>query len=133
VTGWFSEFTDLSRAPAGGRVAYGPGPARFAGATYDFTSHYRGAAVFKFFEEQKLTPQKLRELNQHQIEILSAGSRNDAIGGFLALPEPRAAKIQKALRKKDIWTDHRGDMLRLGPAPYVTDDQLQVAVQALRG
>jgi kynureninase len=49
------------------------------------------------------------------------------------LPEPRAAKIQKALRKKDIWTDHRGDMLRLGPAPYVTDDQLQEAVRALRG
>jgi kynureninase len=132
VTGWFSEFTDLSRAPAGGRVAYGPGPARFAGATYDFTSHYRGAAVFKFFEQKKLTPQKLRELNQHQIETLSAGSKNDAIGGFLALPEMRAAKIQKALRKKDIWADYRGNMLRLGPAPYVTDDQLQVAVKALR-
>jgi kynureninase len=131
VTGWFSEFTDLTKAPSG-RVAYGPGPARFAGATYDFTSHYRGAAVFKFFEEQKLTPRKLRELNQHQIEILSGGSRNDVIGGFLAMPEPRAAKVQKALRKKNIWTDYRGDMLRLGPAPYVTDEQLQAAVEALR-
>ena len=131
VTGWFSEFTDLSRAPAAGRVAYGPGPARFAGATYDFTSHYRAAAVFKFFAEQKLTPQKLRELNQHQIEILSAGSRNDAIGGFLAIPTPRAAKTQKALHKKNIWTDHRGDSLRLGPAPYVTDAQLAAATQAL--
>lgn len=131
VTGWFSEFTDLSRAPAGGRVAYGPGPARFAGATYDFTSHYRAAAVFKFFEDQKLTPPKLRELNQHQMEILSGGSRNDAIGGFLAIPAPRAGKIQKALRKKNIWTDYRGEMLRLGPAPYLTDDQLHVALKAL--
>ena len=131
VTGWFSEFADLSRAPAGGRVAYGPGPARFAGATYDFTSHYRAAAVFKFFEDQKLTPPKLRELNQHQIEILSGGSRNDGIGGFLAIPAPRAGKIQKALRKKNIWTDYRGEMLRLGPAPYVTDDQLHVALKAL--
>jgi len=41
VTGWFSEFTDLTKASSG-RVEYGPGPARFAGATYDFTSHYRG-------------------------------------------------------------------------------------------
>ena len=131
VTGWFSEFTDLSRAPAGGRVAYGPGPARFAGATYDFTSHYRAAAVFKFFEDQKLTPPKLRELNQHQIEILSGGSRNDGIGGFLAIPAPRAAKIQKALRKKNIWTDFRGEMLRLGPAPYVTDAQISEAVETL--
>ena len=131
VTGWFSEFADLSRAPAGGRVAYGPGPARFAGATYDFTSHYRAAAVFKFFEDQKLTPPKLRELNQHQIEILSGGSRNDGIGGFLAIPAPRAAKIQKALRKKNIWTDFRGEMLRLGPAPYVTDAQISEAVETL--
>lgn len=132
VTGWFSEFTDLSRSPAGGRVAYGPGPARFAGATYDFTSHYRAAAVFKFFEEQKLTPQKLRELNQHQIEILSGGTRNDAIGGFLAIPVPRAARDQKALRKQSIWTDYRGDTRRMGPAPYVTDEQLHTALKALR-
>src|SRR5438046_6356880 len=131
VTGWLTEFTDSSRSPAGGRVAYGPGPARFAGATYDFTSHYRAAAVFKFFEDQKLTPPKLRELNQHQMEILSGGSRNDAIGGFLAIPAPRAGKIQKALRKKNIWTDYRGEMLRLGPAPYLTDDQLHVALKAL--
>jgi len=131
VTGWFSEFADLSRAPAGGRVAYGPGPARFAGATYDFTSHYRAAAVFKFFEDQKLTPPKVRELNQHQIEILSGGSRKDGIGGFLAIPAPRAAKIQKALRKKNIWTDFRGEMLRLGPAPYVTDAQISEAVETL--
>jgi kynureninase len=112
-------------------VSYGPGPARFAGATYDFTSHYRAAAVFKFFEEQKLTPQKLRELNQHQIEILTGDTRNDAIGGFVALPVERPAKIQKALRKKNIWMDYRGDTLRLGPAPYVTDGQLQAAAEAL--
>lgn len=131
VTGWFSEFTDLSNAPKDGRVAYGPGPARFAGATYDFTSHYRAAAVFKFFEEQKLTPQKLRELSQHQIAILSDGTKNDAIGGFLTVPVTRPAKMQKALRKKNIWTDYRGDVLRLGPAPYVTDDQLHAATTAL--
>jgi kynureninase len=131
VTGWFSEFTALTRGPAGGRVAYGPGPARFAGATYDFTSHYRAAAVFKFFEEQRLTPQKLRELNQHQVGLLSGGSPNDAIGGFLAMPTPKAAKIQKALRKQGIWTDYRGETLRLGPAPYVTDAQINEAAETL--
>ena len=131
VTGWFSEFTDLSRSPVEGRVSYGPGPARFAGATYDFTSHYRAAAVFRFFEAQKLTPRKLRELNQYQIEILTGGTRNDAIGGFVALPVERPAKVQKALRKQDIWTDYRGDTLRLGPAPYVTDAQLAAATEAL--
>jgi len=113
-------------------VEYGPGPARFAGATYDFTSHYRGARVFRFFQEQKLTPEKLRELNQHQIEILSGGTRNDAIGGFLAVAAPRAAKAQRALRKQNIWTDYRGDTLRVGPAPYLTDAQLDAACEGLR-
>ena len=131
VTGWFSEFTDLSRAPRSGSVAYGPGPARFAGATYDFTSHYRAAAVFKFFEQQRLTSQRLRELSQHQLEILSGQTRNDAIGGFLAVRATRAATIQKALRKQNIWTDYRGDTLRLGPAPYVSDEQLSEAAETL--
>jgi kynureninase len=131
ITGWFSEFTDLSRSPREGRIVYGPGPARFAGATYDFTSHYRAAAVFKFFEDQKLTPESLRELNQHQTAILAGGTKNAAIGGFLAIPLPRAAKTQKVLRKQNIWTDYRGDTLRLGPAPYLTDEQLNEAAAAL--
>src|SRR5438093_12383108 len=64
VTGWFSEFADLSRAPAGGRVAYGPGRARFPGAAYDFTSPYRAGAVVQLFEAQQLTPPQVRALHQ---------------------------------------------------------------------
>jgi kynureninase len=138
VTGWFSEFADLTKAPTG-RVEYGPGPARFAGATYDFTSHYRGAAVFKFFEEQKLTPERLRELSQGQIgwlgqQILSGYAiAVGGIAGFLSLRTPHAGRIQHALRKHDIWTDHRGDTLRLGPAPYVSEGQLNGAAVLVRG
>lgn len=133
-TGWFSEFTDLSKAPSG-RVAYGPGPARFAGATYDFSSHYRGARVFQFFEEQALTPQKLRELSQHQIGLLAErlGETGDIahVAGFLARRTPHAARLSADLKAQNIWTDYRGDMLRLGPAPYVTDDQLTRAADLL--
>src|SRR6185295_16483886 len=46
VTGWFAEFDALAGAEHGGRVPYGKGAARFAGATYDPTSHYRAARVF---------------------------------------------------------------------------------------
>ena len=56
VTGWFSEFTALADRQRPDRVAYGEGGDRFAGATYDPTSHYRAAAVFDFFREQGLTP-----------------------------------------------------------------------------
>jgi kynureninase len=148
VTGWFSEFTELAEPPKAGRVGYGAGPARFAGATYDFTSHYRAASVFAFFEEQGLTPEKLRELSQHQIGLLASEfdalgadpnviSRDaavplGAVGGFLALRAPHAGRFQAALRKREVWTDYRGDVLRLGPAPYVTDRQLGTAIEALR-
>jgi kynureninase len=137
ITGWFSEFADLTKRPTTERVGYGPGAARFAGATYDYASHYRAAAVFTFFEEQKLTPEKLRELSQHQIGMLAErlGVEPDvplsAIGGFLSRRTPHAARLQDALRKQDIWCDYRGDTLRLGPAPYVTDGQLTAAAEAL--
>jgi len=52
--------------------------------------------VFKFFEEQRLTPAKLRELNQHQIELISGETRNDVIGGFRAIAATRPEKIHKA-------------------------------------
>src|SRR5207247_3291167 len=58
-TGWFSEFTDLSKAPSG-RVEYGPGRARFSGATYDLTSHYGGAGGGRRFEEWQRTHGLLR-------------------------------------------------------------------------
>ena len=51
VTGWFTEFARLAVRPAGA-VPYGEGAARWAGATYDPTSHYRAARVFDFFAAQ---------------------------------------------------------------------------------
>jgi kynureninase len=148
VTGWFSEFAELSGPATGGPVRYGAGAARFAGATYDPTSHYRAAAVFDFFETRRLTPMLLREVSQHQIGLLAeAFDRLDldpavidrdrrsvsleATGGFLALHAPRAADISRALRQRNVWTDYRGGVLRFGPAPYLSDAQLRTAMDAL--
>jgi kynureninase len=146
VTGWFSEFARLTQRP-GGRVPYGEGAARWAGATYDPTSHYRAARVFAFFAAQGLTPELLRAVSQHQVGRLSAAfdaldldpaviARDrsvplQAVGGFLALTTPHAAALAAALRTRGVWTDHRGDSLRLGPAPYLSDTQLDQAVGVL--
>ncbi|HYM81258.1 MAG TPA: kynureninase [Candidatus Limnocylindria bacterium] len=146
LTGWFSEFANLTER-ASGRVPYGEGAARWAGATYDSTSHYRAARVFEFFEQQGLTPERLREVSQHQVRVLaesfdaldldSAKMTRDqsvpleAIGGFLALRSPRAGEISSALRAAGVWTDYRGDVLRLGPAPYLAAEQLSSAIAAL--
>jgi kynureninase len=146
-TGWFSEFTALADKERPDRVVYGQGGDRFAGATYDPTSNYRAAAVFQFFREQGLTPALLREVSQHQIGLLAAEfdaldldpaviSRDrDAplteIGGFLALRSPAATTLTTRLRGRGVWTDARGDVLRFGPAPYLSDRQLRDAIAIL--
>jgi kynureninase len=53
------------------------------------------------------------------------------IGGFLALRAPGAAALTRALRARGVLTDARGDVLRLGPAPYLSDAQLLEAVGLL--
>ncbi len=147
VTGWFSEFETLAASATDGPVPYGKGAARFAGATYDPTSHYRAARVFDFFEEQKLAPKLLRQVSQHQVGLLArlfdeldadprliARDRTvplEQIAGFLTLTSPRAGDLCTALRKLGVLTDYRGDALRLGPAPYLSDEQLTTAVTAL--
>jgi kynureninase len=55
----------------------------------------------------------------------------DQIGGFLALRAERAAELGRALRERGVFTDHRGDVLRLGPAPYLSDRQLEGAIETL--
>ena len=154
ITGWFSEFGGVTAAGVGeteglgeSRVVYGAGPARFAGATYDPVSHYRASEVFRFFVEMSLAPPLLREVSRHQIALLAEGfdaldleprliTRDRAIplqriGGFLALRAPRAGDINRALKERGVFTDYRGDILRLGPAPYLSDRQLRDGVAAL--
>ena len=147
VTGWYSEFTVLADRQGAGRVAYGQGGDRFAGATYDPTSHYRAAAVFDFFRERGLMPALLREVSQHQIGLLASTfdaldldpavlSRDRAcplseVGGFLALRSPIASTLVRGLRARGVWTDARGETLRLGPAPYLSDRQLRDAMGLL--
>lgn len=166
LTGWFAEFgalagdsttggspasgggsSRLDRPTSYGPTLYGDGHLRFAGSTYDPVSHYRAAAVFDFFREQRLTPERLRKSGLAQIRRLAAAvdaldldpavlSRDrtvplDRKGGFLALETPLAGEFACALRGRGVYADHRGTLLRLGPAPYVADSQLDDAVEAL--
>ena len=145
LTGWFAEFEGLADAPDG-QVRYGPGAAAFAGATYDPTSHYRAAAVFRFHEEQGLTAQRLHEINRRQAGMLLEGIQAldldpatlapidvpaDRRGGFVAVRAQDAASLSRRLKDASVQTDARGQVLRLGPAPYVDDDQLRRAIDAL--
>jgi kynureninase len=135
-TGWFAEFAELAAAHEPGAVEYPRGGMRFAGATYDPTSHYRAARVFDFFEEQGLTPEALRESYLHQTsllaELLGGDEPREQFGGFIALEVPEAEKVSRRLAQEDVMTDARGRYLRLGPAPYLTDAQLEDAARRVQ-
>jgi kynureninase len=147
LTGWFAEFQALetaNRKP--GEVTYPAGAAAFAGATYDPTSHYRAAAVFDFHAAQGLTPERLRAISAHQVGLLNNAITAldldpstarvvempaDRRGGFLAVRSPHASDLVWALRQEGVSADSRGDILRLGPAPYISDEQLHEAAAKL--
>jgi selenocysteine lyase/cysteine desulfurase len=147
ITGWFSEFTALAHTKNSSEVIYGSGGDLFAGATYDPTSHYRAAEVFSFFDKMNLTPGFLREVSQHQINLLAGKfdelnlneriiSRNKNIeikniAGFLVLISERASDICTGLKQRGVLTDFRGNALRFGPAPYISDNQIERAIQLL--
>jgi len=146
ITGWFSEFGGLEQARTSHHVDYGEGAARFAGATYDPTSHYRAAAVFGFHEQHGLTPDRLRQISQHQVGRLKQAFDNlgtdpevasvvpipdERRAGFLAIRTGRAREVSHRLRAQKVFSDYRGDILRLGPAPYVSDQQLRDAIEAV--
>ncbi|ALG11089.1 kynureninase [Kibdelosporangium phytohabitans] len=145
ITGWFAEFAELA-AHHDGSVGYPLGEARFAGSTYDPTSHYRGARVFDFFAEQGLTPDVLRQVALNQVSLLASlfdqiGAADDLItrdrapvenfGGFLAMRTPHAQRLQAGLAAKGVLADSRGGYLRFGPAPYLSDRQLESAMGTL--
>jgi kynureninase len=145
LTGWFAEFEKLAADRSVDAVAYSSGGRRFAGSTYDPTSHYRGARVFAFFEERDLSPEFLRTVYLHQTELLArrfdeldAPERLlkreravplDQFGGFLAIESTHALAVAKRLAEDGVLTDARGHYLRLGPAPYLSDAQLEAAME----
>jgi selenocysteine lyase/cysteine desulfurase len=141
-TGWFSDFGHLAAPRDGGRVSYGARPAdRFAGSTYDPTSHYRACAVVDLFDRLELTVPRLRALSLRQTQRLLDGlggydvaTPRDATrrGGFVAIRMREASAVSDALRARGVATDARGELLRLGPAPYVTDAELDRALAILR-
>jgi kynureninase len=118
---------------------------RFAGSTYDPTSHYRAARVLDFFEGQDLTPERLRAGYLYQTSLLAErfdelelpdvtrdrDTSLSAFGGFLAVESERAEELSRRLLDAGVVTDSRGRYLRFGPAPYHSDEQLETAIEHL--
>lgn len=126
VTGWYAEFGDLEGPPGG--VGYVRDAGRFLGATFDPSGLYRFNAVTELLAEVGLTTADVSEhvsklkaqlianlpARLSEAELLNPGS--DA--RFLAFRHPDAAAWKEALMARDVITDIRDDVLRIGLGLY---------------
>jgi kynureninase len=141
-TGWFADFGAL--AGPGGAIAYGPGGARFSGATFDPSPFYRAHAVLDHWDHHGLSPARLRAISTRQtrriIEGLDARGLGDDVvssrdderrAGFVGVRAPGSSAIVQRLRSEGVLVDARNDVIRLGPAPYLTDEEIDRGVDAV--
>jgi selenocysteine lyase/cysteine desulfurase len=143
ITGWFSGFSSLKKGRLPGEVAYDEGHLRFAGATFDGVSAFRGAAVTDFFREQELTPALLRRLYMEHTAYMKYAFLNldldprkirlshdypvGYVGGFLSLRGADAQMYWSKLKDAGVLTDCRGEIMRFGSAPYMVSAQMNQA------
>jgi len=143
-SGWFADFASLeSPRQPGQEVRYGAGGMRFGGATFETSALYRARAVLAHWESFGLGVEELaasyrrqtRRIIEHvdragDIELVS--SRDDERrGAFVTLRVARAGDAVKRLRERGVWVDARGELLRVGPAPYLTDDEIDRGMAAV--
>lgn len=147
VTGWFTIFDRLS-AEQSGNVPFDDGNNRFMGGTFDGTSQFRAARVVDFFKKMRLTPETLEATYRAQIGYMKERFKQldldpakikpahdyplNRNGGFLAMSSPIARDIWAGLKKNGVFTDYRGHILRMGPAPYITSGQIDEAMHILK-
>ena len=104
--------------------------------------------MVQFFDEQGLTPKILRSQYEAQVGTLRSLfleqdfdpkhiqlTHNEPLsrnGGFLSLTSPKAREIKADLMDRNIFTDARNEILRLGPAPYTTTSQIEEMIGELK-
>ena len=130
LTGWYAEFNDLTLPP--GLVGYAKDAMRFMGATFDPSSLYRFNAVRRMLAGEGYDTAAISghvaALQAQLIDALDGTALAKAellnpLGGgaharFLAFRDPRAAAWQQTLLARDIVTDVRGDVIRIGLGLY---------------
>ena len=136
-TGWYAEFDDLSLPP--GSVGYAPDAMRFMGSTFDASGLYRFAAVRRLLASEGLSTAAISAHVARLQALLLEAVSGTALGQaellnplddrlharFLAFRSPHAQRWQAELKARDVITDVRGDVLRIGLGLY--NDEADVA------
>lgn len=132
-TGWFADFGAIEAKQ--GEVAYPADGGRFLGATFDATGVYRFNAVRRMLAEEKLDTAaisaRIAPLRAKLIRAIEAGEagalgnadilRPNASGHqarFISLRHPNATQWKAKLFDRNIITDARDDVLRIGLGLY---------------
>ena len=130
ITGWFAEFEDLTLPP--GRVGYARDATRFLGATFDPSALYRFTAVRRVLAENGLTTARISThvegLQRRLLGAIGATALGEAEllnpladkphARFLAFRSPSAQAWYGELKARNVITDVRGDVLRIGFGIY---------------
>ena len=142
ITGWYAEFADLVAAPAG-TVGYAADAMRFMGATFDPSVLYRFLHVRRALAAQGLTTARISEhVARLKVRLMdglagtplaAAELLNPPTAGptarFLALRHSSAAAWQAALLERNVVTDVRGDVLRIGLGLYHDEQDVDRLVE----
>lgn len=146
VTGWFGNFDPLLDNPAATPIAYADDASRFDGSSYDALSHFRATHVFDYFRNRGLTIDLLHDVNDHQKmvlvrefercdlndRIITLSTQLEYFGGFVSFKSPYSQQLCEKMRDRGVHTDYRKNWLRMGPAPYLCDEQLSDGIIALQ-
>lgn len=131
ITGWYAEFDALAGRP--GEIGYAADARRFMGSTFDPSGLYRFVAVRDMLAREGLTTarvsahvaglqaQLLAGLGATPLahaELLNGATAGGGRARFLAFRSPSAARWQGWLAERNVLTDVRGDVLRLGFGLY---------------
>jgi selenocysteine lyase/cysteine desulfurase len=144
-TGWFADFSSLAEPrKIGEPVAYGPGGMRFAGATFDASAMYRARAVMAHWDALGLDVSALRAISTSQTRrvmkrlemrapdvAIVSDSDDRRRAGFVTVRHDRAGDIVSKLRDRGVLVDSRGSLLRIGPAPYLLDEEIDRGVDII--
>ena len=138
VTGWYAAFDDLAARQGG--VGYAPDGRRFLGSTFDPSGLYRFNAVQRMLGAERLTT---AAISAHCDALKARFVAADPLPGFalisgaqarfLAFQGPDAAELQAALGSREVITDVRGDVLRIGFGLYQDESDVDRLIAVIRG
>jgi selenocysteine lyase/cysteine desulfurase len=136
VTGWYAAFDDLAARQGG--VGYAPDGRRFLGSTFDPSGLYRFNAVQRMLKAESLDTaaisahcDKLKARFRAADPLPQLAVLSEPQARFIALQGPAAPELYENLTARNVVTDLRGDVLRIGFGLYQDEADVDALLEAL--